>query len=184
MIGVLAGCGFRPVNKVAAGGSGDKTVFEALSSIRIGRIPDREGQQFRNKLIDQLTPRGEPANPEFVLNVRLQERRSTVSVEETSFATRANLRISTQFTLFDVKTRKRVFTGRSQAVTSFNILGGEFATIAQERNARVLAFQQVSEDVRNKLSVFLSRFEREPASQLGPETSRLGPETPQQNLRP
>lgn len=166
-IGLLTGCGFRPLyqetgNVFADGQSRD--IGPQLGLIRVAPIQDRSGQLLRNNLLDLLNPAGEPRAPRYVLIADLSESRQNLAVERTAFATRANLRLNTTFQLIDLKNREQVLESENETVSSFNILTSEFATTQNEANARKLGLRQLSFLMRQKIAVELKRYLRDQPS--------------------
>ncbi len=158
-----AGCGFQPIYRAPA--AGEPGVAAELSRIGIAPVqvtrnnrlarPYRLGQQLTNDLLDLLTPRGRPASPRYTLLVRASENRQDLAVQESSFATRSNLRLLTDYQLTDNRTGRVIFSSSSRAVSSFNILASEFATLQHQRSARVRAISRVAQDMRLKLAAAL-----------------------------
>ena len=66
-----ASCGFQPLY-----GKPSERALSAqdrLGTVRILPLPDRVGQQMHNLLRDRLNPRGQPARPDYNLQVTVSE---------------------------------------------------------------------------------------------------------------
>ncbi|MEQ9557564.1 MAG: LPS assembly lipoprotein LptE [Rhodospirillales bacterium] len=158
--GTLGGCGFRPLY----GRSGGADLSDILSQVEIGPVRNyttnsndiaRVGQQLHNALLEGLSPRGPSGEQIYRLDVILNESISSLAVQKSADATRADLSLSSSFILQDLRTGARLYSGNSQAVSSFNILNSEFATLMAEKGARDRAVQQLGDDIRLKVAIYL-----------------------------
>ena len=152
----VGGCGFHPLY----GRHDDVALNDALSRVEIGPIRDRIGQQVRNALLDSITPSGLSGEPLYRLNVTLNESITSLAVQKTSDATRADLRLTASFQLTSLRTGGSVMSNDSFAISSFNILNSEFATLMEENNARARAVQELADEIRLKVSVFLRKYQQ------------------------
>ena len=76
-------------------------------------------------------------------------------MQKSADATRADLTLSANYQLYDLKTGQQLYQGTSRAISSFNILNSEFATLMAEKGARDRAVKQLSDDIRLKVAIFL-----------------------------
>jgi LPS-assembly lipoprotein len=151
----LAACGFHPLH-----GRTQTTGIAAtdqLARIKIEQIPDRLGQEFHNALSDRITPKGPPSQPRYFLRVSATEAIQELGIRKDETATRANLRLSVEYTLYDSITRKAVFTSEQKTVGSYNILESDFATLAAEKDIRDRLILKVSDNIKTSLAIHLSR---------------------------
>lgn len=151
----LAGCGFRPLYAERTGGDG---VASDAAAVRIAPIPDRAGQILRNELIDRLNPAGEPDEPRYALEVRLAVAKLGLGIRKDETATRASLRFRSTFRLRDSDTRAIVYASRAGAVTSYNIVDSEYATIASERAARRRGLVLIADSIALRLAAYFNRL--------------------------
>lgn len=158
---LLEGCGFRPLYGSRQAGAASVE----LAAIEIKPISDRAGQQLHNLLLDRINPRGRPAQPRYVLTVRLSQGIERLAVRKTAFSTRANMRLTASFELSPAGGGEQLVSGTSQAISSFNIFNSEFATLTSEKDARSRATGQLAEDIRTRLAVF---FTQRQAAGAGP----------------
>ncbi len=150
---LLGACGFRPLY-----GSKERGTSAAeLAAVEIKPIADRAGQQLHNLLLDRINPRGRPARPRYILKIRLTQGIERLAVRKTAFSTRANLRLTAIFELETAGEREVLVSGSSLAISSYNILNSEFATLTSEKDARSRATGQLAEDIRVRLAVFFAR---------------------------
>ncbi len=169
---LLSGCGFQPVygtHRAAPSVAGaipsqipSQTTARALSQIDIAIIPDRAGQMLRNDLIDRLYRGGYPANPVATLHIRkLEERKTELDLTKSSEATRAQLRISTKMKLID--SAGQILLDRDlSTITSYNVLGSEFATRVSEEDARQNAIHDLARQVELNLSLYYNASHTSP----------------------
>jgi LPS-assembly lipoprotein len=151
---LLAGCGYRPL--YGEHGPDSIAVVDKLAAIRIEAIPDRIGQQLYNMLRERLNPNGRPDRPEYVLSVRLTETRQNFFLEKDETATRANLTLRATYVLKRADGGDVVATGTSRAVSSYDILSSQFASVVSEQDARVRSARTISDDIRTRLALALS----------------------------
>ncbi len=148
----LAGCGFHPLYK----GDGEHEASAELAAVHISTIPDRNGQILHNFLLDRINPKGRPADPRYVLDIKLVETKSNLGIIKDSSATLAQIANVATYTLRDLKSKSQLQTGRSRSVGSYNIVQSDFATLASEKDARERSLRDIAEDITTKVAVFLS----------------------------
>jgi LPS-assembly lipoprotein len=150
----LAACGYRPL--YGERGPDNVSVADELALVRIESIPDRIGQQMYNMLRERLNPYGKPADPKYVLSITLLETRERLFLEKDETATRTNLTLRANFVLRRVSDGEIVATGLSRAVSSYDILSSQFASVVSEEDARVRGARALSDDIRTRLALALS----------------------------
>lgn len=144
---VLSSCGFSPLY-----GDHQSTNF---ANIEVLPIENRTGQQFRNELIMRLNSTGHSHNPRYQLKTTITESKQNLAVQITAFATRANLLMTANFTLYDTVAKVNVFQGVSKTTVGYNTLSSDFATTMAEKGARTNGYKQISEDIRLRLGIVL-----------------------------
>ena len=154
---LLSGCGFQPVygtHQAAPPLSTNQAAATALSQIDIAIIPDHVGQILRNDLIDRLYRNGYPSNPIATLNIKkLEESKTELDLTKSSEATRSQLRIKTNMQLVD--SSGHILLNRDiQTITSYNVLGSEFATRVSEEDSRQSALNDLARQVELNLSLY------------------------------
>lgn len=153
---LLAACGFEPLY----GTRNDLPASAEFALIDIKPIKDRAGQELRNRLLDALTPKGPPDHPRYRLTVIMTESIEQLGVQKTAFATRANMHITASYSLLDLRTQTGVTpasgqSGSTKAVASYNILDSAFATLAAENDARTRAIEEIAEEIRLRIAIWL-----------------------------
>lgn len=154
MLLLLAGCGFQPVHGQRVNGGGPAaTEFAAIS---IATIPDRIGQLVRNELLDQLTPRGEPANPRYRLQVSLKSDVYDMMIRRDATASRARLTLTATYRL--TAGDQAVTDGTARAMVSYDLPAeASFATIASERDGERQAAKAVAEQITSRLAAHFAK---------------------------
>ena len=150
---LLEACGFRPLY-------GSREVGAAaaeLAAVEIKPISERAGQQLHNLLLDRINPRGRPAKPRYILQINLTQGIERLAVRKTAFSTRANLHLTAAFSLAPAGGGEALVSGIILAISSYNILNSEFATLTSEKDARSRATGQLAEDIRTRLAVFFTQ---------------------------
>ena len=147
---LLPGCGYQPLY------GANSPAAQQLPLVQINNIPDRLGQQLRNSLIDRFYRDGRPASPEYTLDISLVPSVYKLGIALDDSATRAELNLSANYTLRNMQ-GAAVFTGTTTAVTNFNILRSQYATLIGEQDAYDRSVAQVSEDITRRVSLFFNR---------------------------
>lgn len=157
----LAGCGFRPLYAPPAEDADGKSVyaFEALKTVEVDHIADRDGQYLRNKLVRLLHPSGRARRMEYVLTVTFSEGRTDLDVQQSAIATRANLTVSATYNLVSIASRESVGSGSVSATGGFNIFDSEFQTLIAEQGARERVLESAAEQIRIRIATMLTRSE-------------------------
>jgi LPS-assembly lipoprotein len=147
---LLPGCGYQPLY------GANTPAAQQLPLVQINNIPDRLGQQLRNRLIDRFYSDGRPASPEYTLDVSLVPSVYKLGIALDDSATRAELSLAANYILRNMQ-GAAVFTGSTTAVTNFNILRSQYATLIGEQDAYDRSVAQVSEDITRRVSLFFNR---------------------------
>ena len=157
-LAILTGCGFQPIYS-----AGTNSVFEIeMRDIEIEPIENRIGQQLRNQLEQQITPKGRPRFSKYLLKVKLSEAKQGLAVKKSEIATRTNLNFSASYTVKDKITKDVLTSGSSRMVTSYNILTETFATLMAEKDARKRAVREISVDITSKIAAFFKLDRNKP----------------------
>lgn len=148
-----AGCGFQPLYGQRDNGT---SVTADLAAVRVDPLRDRVGQQMHNFLRDRLNPDGQPVSPSYRLRVRLSERSRKLGVRQDETATRANLRLTANYSLLDYNGGGELLSGRSTSTTSYDILDNPFASTVSESNARERALREVADKIQARLALYFA----------------------------
>lgn len=150
---LLSGCGFRPLYGRKARGEVDGE----LARIKVGVIPDREGQQLHNYLLDRINRKGRPEAPDYLLSVDIKIEKVRQAFEPDESATRVKLVFTAQFFLQEIATEKILYRNFARSVSSYNIVDSAIATRSAELDTIDRAARTVSEEIRMLLALYLQR---------------------------
>jgi LPS-assembly lipoprotein len=154
---LAAGCGFRPL--YAPPEPDQASAIESLAAVRIEPLPDRAGQQLHNFLRDALNPHGQPVSPAYRLEIRLTQRTEELALREDETATRANIILNSSFVLLSMSNEEVLYSGRSSAINSYNILDQEYSTIISAGDAMERGLREMSRDIKLRLAIYFSSAE-------------------------
>ncbi len=153
-----AACGFRPVYGTAAPQSPEASVSADLSRVEIGMIPDRSGQMLRNALIDRFYRTGRPVDPPLALSLTpVSETLTDLDITRESDSTRTQIRLRTDIALTERASGRTLLTRRIESVTSYNVLGSEFATRVTREDARRNALADLARQIEQELALYFAR---------------------------
>jgi LPS-assembly lipoprotein len=155
LLAPLAGCGFHPLY-----GKANPEVTTQTAAIKIGvrQIGDlklanfRIGQELRNMLLTQLTPLGEPEQPQYYLDIKMSESKENLAIQKDQVATRANLQIGAAYVLRYIATGAVIFSGQASGVASYDVVQSEYANLTAEQDAERRSVQAVADDITLKIS--------------------------------
>jgi LPS-assembly lipoprotein len=149
----LAGCGFRPLY---GGVSGAARRLE-LSQIAVTPIESTLGSDMRNELIDRLTPSGEPAYPQYRLDITLHEYREGLGIQSDASVTRWNYQLTAVYQLTDLGTGKVVNKGTASSIASYSVVDSQFATLAAENDAKRRTAVDLGDELELRLALFFEQ---------------------------
>ena len=150
----ISGCGFQPLYQHD---TASHYVLKELSLIRIAPIEDRIGQQLRNFLQDDITPRGKPTNPSYELIVKMTKTRRDLVLLQDATSTFAKINLHASYTLTNFNTGASLASGNATAKTGFTITQSEYANIRAEMAAASRASREISYDITRQLALFLKK---------------------------
>ena len=150
----ISGCGFQPLYQHD---TASHSILKELSLIRIAPIEDRIGQQLRNFLQDDITPRGKPTNPSYELLVKMNKTRRDLVLLQDATSTFAKISLRASYTLTNFNTGATLTSGNVTAKTGFTITQSEYANIRAEMEAASRASREISYDITRQLALFLKK---------------------------
>ena len=150
----ISGCGFQPLYQHD---TASHSILKELSLIRIAPIDDRIGQQLRNFLQDDITPRGRPTNPSYELIVKMNKTRRDLVLLQDATSTFAKISLHASYTLTNFTTGATLTSGNVTAKTGFTITQSEYANIRAETEAASRASREISYDITRQLALFLKK---------------------------
>jgi LPS-assembly lipoprotein len=150
---ILSACGFTPVYAPQS----QNNLAQQLNAVEILNIPDRSGQIVHNHLMDRLYLNGIQDSYRYQLRVApIQERTVNVGIDKDDDASRAQYRVTTRMSLYDTEINKVILTRSVSAVSSYNILSGQFTTFVTREDARRQALRALSDDIVTQLQLKLA----------------------------
>jgi LPS-assembly lipoprotein len=164
---LLAGCGFQPLyGDRATDTAGPGGAPAAMAAIEVGVIAERDGQILRGLLIEALNPDGRPVEPAYRLTVTLSVSSGSIGISRDNEVIRAASsgtaaivlsRLDGPPTLAPGETDPWPFQRRLSATSAYNIQDDEFANLVAEEGAREEVLQQLANDIRTQIALFLRR---------------------------
>lgn len=149
----LAGCQVRPLYDDAS------DTKESLGSIVYSAASNRVGQEVRNHLIF-LTGggAGEPANPEYEVNLQVSATTMGVLLDQSSDTAKAGrVIVSANYILKRASDATVLHTGRRQVVAVVDYPSQEFAKLRAVRDGEDRAARELAEFIRADLASALGR---------------------------
>jgi LPS-assembly lipoprotein len=153
LLGVLGGCGYRPLYASSARGG----VAGDMAAVKIGLIPNRTGQQVRDILLDRMNPRGEPSQPLYRLDVAILPSRQELGVRKDDTSTRANFILDGKYRLLDASNGRILFEAESRRIASYNISDDDFSTISAAAAARRRVAREMADEIVSRIAIYLNR---------------------------
>ena len=150
----ISGCGFQPLYQHD---TASHSILKELSLIRIAPIDDRIGQQLRNFLQDDITPRGKPTDPSYELVVKMNKTRRDLVLLQDATSTFAKISLHASYALKNFNTGATLASGHVTAKTGFTITQSEYANIRAEKEAASRASREISYDITRQLALFLKK---------------------------
>jgi len=148
---VAAACGFEPLHSSTGG-----AVPAVLSSVDIAPIPNRLGQVVRNHLLDRLTPLGEPAVAKYRFIVSLRVDKEPLAIARDDSVTRFNVSLQADYHLVHISSGISVLHGEARSIAAYNLVSSDYANLVAERDAKLRAAREVSDEMKTHLSVYLA----------------------------
>jgi len=150
---VVGGCQVRPLYATDAG------TEAALKSIIFSEADDRVELEVRNQLIFMTSGgAGEPANPEYDVQLTVVERNVGVLLDLSTDLPRAGrIVLKADFTLKRTATGEVLKTGHRSVVALVDFPGQEYAKIRATRDAENRAARELAELIRADLASWLGR---------------------------
>ena len=153
---LLSACGFAPQYGEMARPAAQPAA--ALNQVALPTLADRDGQFLRNALIDRFYRGGMPSAPAYILkltgpDINILNFDITVDAE----ATRRQVRANTKLSLLDKATGAILLARDLRAITSYNVLESEYATLVTERSATEAALNDLARQIETQLTLYFNR---------------------------
>lgn len=155
----VSGCGFRPLyiqsseTNTYSIGEQNGSIINELAQIKINSIPERFGQQIRNKLLDLLTPKGVPTNAKYRLEVTIENKNvSQQAMRDDVTATSERVDYTIGYTLYEGS--QKLVSGDSYAFVSYNILNNPYSTTMAQKKSEENAANIIANDIALRLGAY------------------------------
>ena len=147
---MLAGCGFSPLYGKHGTASAPE-VMDALATVSIRSLPDRQGMKLRQILRQTMQPTG-LTRAVYDIDVNFAQRVEELGIRPDATSSRANMVLSANFNLYEGG--QRVFSDHVQSIVSYNILDDQYATVASQADAENRGIKQLGEEIKTRLAVY------------------------------
>ncbi len=144
----LAGCGFHPMY-------GGGKLGPELASIYVEPVPETDGYELRNQLIDLLGSDGREAGKAYFLKLTLTEESNGVALQNDATITRYNDTLTVSYVLTDAKGAK-VTSGSQTSLASYNVSNAPYSTLAVQKNSDRRAAEDLADRIRMDLGAYFS----------------------------
>lgn len=162
---VLGGC-FKPLHHY----DGQKQ-DPILSKVKVSDVSGVLGYRLRHELVHAITPFGQPAQPEYVLNVSITTSKASLGILKDATASRHVSKITANYTLIQTADYKTLITGSTNVSSNYSVLSApsnrqmdntsHFRTIVAKEGADKRALKRLAQDIRVQLAMRLKRIQRE-----------------------
>ncbi len=155
-------CGFEPLyverksgEKWYYKGEFDTSISEEIAQIKVEPIADRVGQLIRNDLLDNLTPKGVPSNPKYVLEVYDVEKNVTEqAMRDDITATRERVRYTVKYKLFSADNHNELVSGNSIAYLGYDIMANPYSTTFAQKKIEKDAAKIIANDISLRMGAY------------------------------
>jgi LPS-assembly lipoprotein len=142
---LLAGCGFHPMY--------GRSLEPQLASIYVEPIPERDGYELRNTLIDALHSDGRTEGKLYRLKVTLNESQQGIALQNDATITRYNNTLDAHYTLTNAQ-GDVLTTGSQTELSAYNVVQSPYATLTAEQDSSKRAAQDMAERIHLDLGVW------------------------------
>ncbi len=159
---LLSGCGssavgFQPLYGPTGNAGETRTYDQRLATVEIANIPGRVGQRLRNELVFERSTGAEAVSPERRLDIIITETLLTTLVNSTGASSSQVYQLEARYQLIDLKTKKKIFEGRSLGRGSFDRFDSIYSNIRARQDAENRVAKSVADEIRTRMLAFLSR---------------------------
>jgi LPS-assembly lipoprotein len=127
-----------------------------MASVEVQTIPGRVGQRVRNELIFLFTGGGNPAQPNYKLEIILRESVQSVLFKRTDDSSGQIYSIDATYILRDIGGKSELAKGGSHAGAAFDKHDSTFANIRAQRDAQDRAARDIARDINNRVAAYIS----------------------------
>jgi LPS-assembly lipoprotein len=156
MLPLLGGCGFEPLYGNQGGGS----VMAQLAEVEVVPIPERLGQQVRNRLLDRMrSPNRAPA-VRYRLLVSPETIRADFGVALEAAPTFSTLTVVARYSLLDASSGLLLTNNAVVAVVNLSSTTSSFSTLVGYEDSQRRAAEQLGDGISNQLALYFQNRQR------------------------
>ena len=145
---IFTSCGYEPIY------SKNANTNKELLSISVQNIKNRPGQILRNTLLNQLNPKRERVITKYRLIVEISESRTDLAYRKDMSSTRADLEVTANYLLKDIKKGEILLKQDVKSISSFDVVESVYATLIAEKDVREKNLKVISNDIYTNLVFF------------------------------
>jgi len=145
----LAACTVQPVYGPAAGGG---SVSETLRAIAIGPVDTRVGQVVRNRLAFYFTGGGEPAEPQYRMDLRVTSAEVALGITREGSAAAYAVTVTASYTIYRIGSDEIILRETARGTASYDRFSQNFANIRAKRDAENRAAEVAANKVRVRVA--------------------------------
>lgn len=126
-----------------------------LASIYVEPVPERDGYELRNQLIDLLGSDGHEAGKSYFLKLTLTQASNGVALENNATITRYNNTLTAAYVLTDAQ-GKQMTSGSQTSLASYNVPNEPYSTLSVQQDSDRRAAQDLADRIRVDLGAYFS----------------------------
>ena len=144
----VTACGFHPLY-------GGGKLRPELASIYVEPVPEQDGYELRNQLIDLLGSDGRRAGKNYILKLTLSEASNGVALQNDATITRYNDALTVAYVLTDANGRQ-ITSGSQTSLASYNVSSAPYSTLAVQQDSDRRAADDLADRIRMDLGAYFS----------------------------
>lgn len=144
----LFSCGFQVIYREKESGI---SYEKELSAMKIQKSPGRLSQELRNNLYDLLNPDSLETDPKYYIVLKEEESIGSTFLTSTGASGRNKITINVQYTLFDLKTGKKIANGVTTANDNYDVQTNRYGTYTAEQYTKSNLTKVLAQNLRNLL---------------------------------
>jgi len=156
LLPLLGGCGFEPLYGDQRGGS----IMEPLAAVEVATIPERVGQQIRNRLLDRMRSPNQAPSVKYRLLVSTNSTRADYGVAQETAPTFSSVSLVARYSLLDASSGLLLTNNAAIAIVNFSSTTSPFSTLVGDDDARRRAAEQVADTIVNQLALYFQNRQR------------------------
>jgi len=155
---LTAACGFQPLYKDGLDGA----VGAGIAGVEVGPIPDRLGQEMRNRLIERL---GSSGATDYRLDVSLTTETEGFGIRPDAAATQEQMILTATIRLVPIGQDAPVIEDTLRARTSYDLVLSDYATVMEREDAARRLAYDLAERIHRRLALYFSEKRKDKSGQ-------------------